>query len=95
MEALTEKLMPVVSFVKRYGVLMVIVGFGLIYGYLILLSGSLAQSEPSDQQVTESYKGADRPKIDQVIVDKLNELEDQNVQFQALIDEARRNPFSE
>jgi hypothetical protein len=95
MEAITEKLIPVASFIKRYGVLMVIVGFGLVYGYLILLSGSLAQSEPSDQQVSENYKAADRPKIDQVIVEKLNELEDQNLQFQALIDEARRNPFSE
>lgn len=95
MEALQEKLTPVVSFIKRYGVLMVIIGFGLMYGYLILLSGSLAQSEPSDQQVAENYKAAERPKIDQVIVDKLNELEDQNVKFQALIDEARRNPFSE
>lgn len=85
----------ILGFFKRYGVMLVIIGFAGIYGYLIVTSSNLSQVEPSETEVTEQYQGVKRPKMDPAIAKKLNELQDQNVTFKALIDEARNNPFEE
>lgn len=94
-EKYLAKLQPVLDFGRRYIVLIIIVAVGLVYGFLIYSSGKIAQQQPSQVKVTERYQGAKRPKIDQVIVKRLTELKDNNIQFQALIDGARQNPFSE
>lgn len=90
-----DRLRPILELIRRYIVTIAIVIVGATYAYLIYTSGSLASSQPSDSEVTNSYKSASSPKIDPVIVDKLSELQDSNIRYQSLIDEARKNPFEE
>lgn len=95
MNNLATKLMPILQIAKRYAVIILIVTVGAIYGYLILTAGQLASDVPSSAAISEAYKGTKRPEIDETVVQKLSELQDQNVQFQALLEEARKNPFAE
>lgn len=80
---------------KRYLVIFVIIVIGSMYAYLLYTSGKLAEAEPSEVQVSEKFQGAARPKIDKAAAQKLEELEDQNIEVQALFQQARNNPFSE
>lgn len=95
MDKILKQLSPLIKIAKRYGVIIFIVVVSSIYGYIIYTSSSLVAVEPSDHQVTENYKAAKRPKLDDVISKKISELEDRNVKFQALIKDARQNPFAE
>lgn len=95
MKELQNKLQPIVEIIRRYGITIAVVIVGGVYGYLIYTSSTLVQTEPSEAQISEKYQSAKRPKIDEAIISKLTELQDNNITFQALVDNARNNPFVE
>ncbi len=95
MKEILGKIQPIFESLQRYSVTIAIVIVGAVYGYLIYTSSTLVQVEPSDAEVTERYQGTKRPKLDPVIAEKISELQDNNISFQALIDDARNNPFTE
>jgi hypothetical protein len=80
---------------RQYIVILCIVIFGVMYGFLIYTSGKLASQTPSESKINEKFQGASRPKLDEAVADQLLELEDQNIEVKALFDEARENPFAE
>lgn len=90
-----SRLEPIINRLKPYSLLIFITLVGCVYGYIITTSGKLASVEPSEIKIQESYKVTKSPSLDEVIANKLEELEDRNVNFQAIIDEARKNPFAE
>jgi|AntRauTorcE11897_2_1112592.scaffolds.fasta_scaffold00277_19 hypothetical protein len=67
----------------------------VLYGYLVIHINNLTQVEADELTVLEQLESANRPEIDKAAVDKIRELQDQNVQVDALFKEARDNPFSE
>lgn len=95
MKDILNRLQPIIELVRRYSITIAVVAVGAVYGYLIYTSSNLVQVEPSDAQISEKYQSAKRPKIDESITNKLTELRDNNITFQALIDNARNNPFVE
>lgn len=90
-----EQLTPAINALKKYLSIIIIILVGGIYAYLVVTAGSIAEKDPTQAETDEAYKKAKRPKIDETVVKKITELQDQNVQFQSLIDEARKNPFAE
>lgn len=92
---LTNKLQLLLALLKRYIVIIVIILFGAMYGYLIYTSGQEAARQPSESKVNEQFQGTSRPKLDESIANQLHELETQNIEVKSLFDEARDNPFSE
>lgn len=74
--------------------LFIIILLGL-YAYLVLQVNELTQTEADETEVLERLQSTSRPQIDQQAVDKILELQDQNVQVEVLFQEARDNPFSE
>lgn len=79
----------------RYSVvLFIVLVFGL-YGLLVFRIGSLSQVEPEETAVTEQLGRVKRLKIDQDSVDKIQQLEDQNIGVQSLFKTARDNPFQD
>jgi hypothetical protein len=82
-----------VSKIKPYVPYMVILLIICTYGFMLLSIKSMANSEPSEDAVAERLSQIKQPKVDQSVVDKLQQLQDQNVQVQALFDQARDNPF--
>jgi len=80
---------------QRYMVLIFILVFVGIYGFLVFRINTLTASEPSDEAIQERLKTVQRPRIDQNAVDKINQLQAQNIEAQTLFEQARNNPFNE
>ncbi|MDQ3123946.1 MAG: hypothetical protein M3Q14_04680 [bacterium] len=95
MNSILERLHPIVDKLRQYTVLIVIIIFSAMYGYLLYTSGKLAQEEPSEVNISEKFQGAKRPKIDESVAQQLSGLEEQNIQIKGIFDQARNNPFSE
>ncbi|MDB5185949.1 MAG: hypothetical protein JWL85_472 [Candidatus Saccharibacteria bacterium] len=95
LKTLPATLLPLLNKVKRYVVIIFIGVVVLVYGFLVLRINTFAQTEPTDEAVTERLKAVQRPKIDADALEKIQQLEDQNVEVQTLFKQARDNPFSE
>ena len=67
----------------------------LIYTFLVYQISQLTLSEPSEAEVTQQVQSAGRIRIDQQSLDKIQQLQDQNVQVQSLFESARDNPFKD
>ena len=80
---------------KKYSGFAFIVTVLLIYSFLVLRIGILSQAEPSEDAIAEQQNTIKRLKIDQNSIDKINELEDQNIGVQSLFEAARDNPFQD
>lgn len=81
--------------VKRFVPLLFILATLFLYGYLVLYINELTQVEADELAVLEELQSTSRPEIDQAAIDKIRQLQDQNVQVETLFEEARENPFSE
>lgn len=66
-----------------------------IYGFLSWRILELLQSEPDAAAVSAEVKAVGVPKVDEEVVRKIQQLEDNSVSVQTLFDEARSNPFQE
>lgn len=92
---ITTKLQPVLLWFKKYAVFIFVLVVLSVYGFLVFRINTLASQEPSDDAVTERLERVQRPKIDQDVLSKIEQLEDQNIQVQTLFQQARDNPFAE
>jgi hypothetical protein len=79
----------------RYASIIFIVSTLIAYSFLVWRINTLNQAKPSDDQLTEKLNDVRLPKIDQSVVDKLQQLEDNSVEVKALLENARENPFNE
>ncbi len=92
---LPDKLAPVIRFVKQYMVFLFILVFLFIFGFFVFRINQYSRIEPSETAVEEKLQTVQRPRIDQAVLDKVEQLQDQNIQVQSLFDQARNNPFNE
>lgn len=95
MDRIKPQLQKLTTLLKQYVVLICIVIFGSMYGFLIYTSGKLAERTPSEAKVSEQFQGSSRPRLDESVAQKLIELQDQNIEVKTLFEEARQNPFAE
>lgn len=79
----------------RNALLIFVVVTACAYGFLVYQINRLTQIEPSAEQVSEKLEAVTRPRIDQNSVDRLNQLEAENIEVKTMFDEARNNPFTE
>lgn len=89
------KLRPALEFVKRYLMFIVLIGALGVFGFFVFRINQFSRAEPDETAIEEKLQTARRPKIDESVVDKIQQLEDQNIEVQSLFDQARNNPFSE
>lgn len=95
LKAFVNKLKSIGQMTKRYAVVIFIVILVGIYGFLVYRINVLTQTEPSETAVNEQLQTVQRPKVDQNAIDKIQKLQNQNVEVKSLFDQARNNPFSE
>ncbi len=95
LKSVSKELKQILSKFKRYSVVLAIVIIVGLYAYLVMQISSSATTEPSQAQVAEELGAVKRLRIDQESIDKIQQLEDQNIVVQSLFEEARDNPFSE
>lgn len=92
---IVAKIGPILEGLKKYLVFIFILLVLSVYSFLVFHINTLAQQEPDEAAVVERLKTVQRPKIDQDALDKIQLLEDQNIQVQTLFQHARDNPFTE
>jgi predicted negative regulator of RcsB-dependent stress response len=92
---ISAKIGPAILAAKKYLVFIFIITVLLVYGYLVFYINTLASQQPDEDAVTERLKTVQRPKIDEDALNKIEQLEDQNIQVQTLFQQARDNPFVE
>lgn len=87
-----QKALPLL---QRYAVILCFIAIAGAYGYIVVNASKQASLEPSETDINEQFQGASRPRLDPAIADRLQQLEAQNIEIQAIFNEARNNPFSE
>lgn len=92
---LNAKLAQSLKIGQQHLLFIVIVAFGIVYAYIIMQVSSITNTEPDETKVAEQLKTVPRPKIDKEAAQTIEGLESQNVNVQAIFDQARDNPFSE
>lgn len=81
----SKKYLPIASILILLG----------IYGFLVMRISGSVQQEPSQDDITTQLSTIKRLKIDQTSINKIQQLEDQNIVVQSLFDTARNDPFKE
>lgn len=66
-----------------------------LYSFLILHVNQLMQVEVRDEDVEEIIRETAGLEIDRQAIEAIERLEDQNVEIEAIFQEARDNPFAE
>jgi Tfp pilus assembly protein PilO len=83
-----------VAFTKYKTILIIVLLVGT-FGFIFYRIGYLNQVEPSETAIEEQIRDTQRPRIDKAVIDKLQNLENQNIQVKSLFNQARENPFKE
>lgn len=94
-EQITLKLQKALSIGQQHLALIIIVLFCSLYGYIILQISAISNNEPDEAQVSEQIQAVSKPKVNEQTAEIIQGLQDQNVNVQAIFNEARDNPFSE
>ncbi len=95
LKKLPEKIVPYLAKIRRYSVIIFILAVLSGFGFLVYRIGVLTQAEPSPEAISEKLVNVRRPKVDPDALQKIQELQDQNVTVQSLFQAARDNPFEE
>ncbi len=86
---------PYLRKIGRYVPLLFILFVLGLYGYLVLHVNQLTQTQVSETDVQEVVSESPELKIDRRAIEAIERLEDQNVEVEAIFQEARDNPFAE
>lgn len=89
------KLITILSRFRKYVAFVIVVLLLSAYGYMVWTINGLATKEPSEDAVSEKLQTVKRTRIDEKIVQQIEQLEDNSVEVQALFKHARDNPFQE
>ncbi len=92
---ISSKLQSYLSMLKKYVVFVFAITILLIFSFFVVRINQISRSEPTEQQIEEKLQTVQRPRIDQAVLDKIEELQGQNIEVKSLFDQARNNPFSE
>ncbi len=79
----------------RHAKFIFIITILIVSAFLIFEINRLTSLEPSAEQLSTQQEVIKRPKIDQDTINKIEQLEDQNIAVQSLFNEARNNPFQD
>lgn len=94
-KTIPTRIKPLLEGARKYTVFsFIIVMLGLVI-FLVFRVNQLSQLEPSEDAALEKIQAIPRPRVDQNVVKRIEQLRDQNVQVEALFKEARDNPFKE
>ncbi|MDB5163512.1 MAG: hypothetical protein JWS12_129 [Candidatus Saccharibacteria bacterium] len=95
LQQLLTKFKSTAIFFRKYATFMAFVIIILGYSFMVWRINVFTSKEPADADVQNKLAGTKRPVIDQKTVDKIQQLQGNNVQVQTLFKQARDNPFQE
>lgn len=90
-----KKITPVLEAISKHKATIFILFFLAIYIFLVYRINELINREPDPVTLSSQLQTIQRLRIDQASIDRLLELEEQNIEVKALFEQARDNPFNE
>jgi hypothetical protein len=90
-----ERAGQVLQKLHKYALILFMLFLLCVYGFLTYRIYTLHQISADPSQVSQKLKTAGVPKIDEDVLHKIERLQDNSVEVQALFDQARQNPFQE
>lgn len=90
-----KSLRPIVNLAKRFRFILFLGMFAVIYGYLLLTINQLTTATPTAADLDSETATVKRLRVDEAAVQSMLRLEEENIDIQALFEEARNNPFAE
>lgn len=94
-QVLKHKLIASLRLLGKYAAVVFVLFFVVIYSFLLWRIITLNQIQPSQSDLDAQLQTAKVPHIDQSVVDKIKQLQDNSVNVQTLFDKARSSPFQE
>ena len=92
---LKQQIKPVIRFLSTYKKFLFVLVVLSIILFLVFRIKQLSMAEPTQAAIDDKLQTVARPKFDQAVLDRIQQLQDQNVEVKSLFDQARNNPFSE
>lgn len=92
-EKIINKLQPVKIFIVRYAVIIFIISAAAIFGFMTLQISRYSNAEPTSDQIEEKKNSLKQVKLNDEAVQKIQELEDKNINIESLFNNGRDNPF--
>lgn len=92
---LTQSFAPILSKLRQYGGFVIVLAIFAAFGFIIIRINYYASLEPSQAAIDEKVLTLQQTKINQEAIDKIEEMNETNVDVKALFDDARDNPFHE
>lgn len=89
------KLTPLLDKFSRHRTTIFIVFFLGIYIFLVYQINGLINREPDPATLSQQSQTVQRLRIDKASIDRMLELEEQNIEVKTLFEQARNNPFNE
>ena len=95
LNTILAKFHPFVERFQRYKTFLSIILIASVLGFIVYRINSLNSITPTESAIEEQLKTSTRPRIDKEVVEKLVNLEAENIQVKTLFNQVRQNPFSE
>ncbi len=92
---LIDEFNKVISFAKKYTVLIFVLMSLGIFGFLVFRVRTLVSTEPSEAAIEEKIGESKPITIDASAVEKIQKLQATNIEVKSLFDQSRDNPFQE
>ena len=92
---IVNKLKPTLAWLKKHRIVIAIISVLFLYSFMVIEINALNRREPSEDAINEKLQTIKRPRIDDATIKKIEQLQDNNVDVEALFKTARENPFQE
>lgn len=89
------KLLTALRGLKKYTLFICIIAVLGIFVFIVWQIRHYSSVQPTSDQVITKVNELNTPKLDQDAVNKILQLEDENITVEALFNQARQNPFQE
>ncbi|MCA9332047.1 hypothetical protein KC968_03855 [Candidatus Saccharibacteria bacterium] len=93
--SITNKLTASLQTIQKFKFLIIFIVFSAMYGYILMQVAVINDKQPTQAEISAKTKTTPKTKIDEELIEKMNTLEDQNIQVKTIFNEARKNPFAE
>lgn len=88
-----SKLIPVKEFIVHHVVILFIVGIFAVFSFMTISIARFSDRSPSQLQIDEKKLSVRVVKLDEASINKIKELQDQNISIESLFNNGRANPF--
>jgi hypothetical protein len=93
LDKILNKLLPIKNFLVRYAVVIFIVCVVGIFSFMTLQISRYSDAEPTLAQIQDKEDSFRSVKLNDQAVNKIKQLQSQNVNIESLFDNGRANPF--